>query len=81
MQAFISRVKSIEQAFAYHENVAHFIGERSWFADSFVFEPLLHRDGHISDIEHAGALSHKSDTSSVHISRAIEYAGPRPFQG
>ena len=28
---------------------------RSWFADAFVFEQLLHRDGLISDLEHAGA--------------------------
>ncbi len=27
---------------------------RSWFADAFVFEQLLHRDGMISDLEHAG---------------------------
>jgi hypothetical protein len=28
---------------------------RSWFADAFVFEQLLHRDGMISDLEHTGA--------------------------
>jgi hypothetical protein len=29
------------------------IGERSWCADAYVFEPLLHDDGHISALEHA----------------------------
>jgi len=50
--AFISRVQAAEEALKDKEAHA-VIGERSWCADAYVFEPLLHRDGHISKIEHA----------------------------
>jgi len=50
--AFVSRVQAAEEALKDHSAQA-VIGERSWCADAYVFEPLLHRDGHISQIEHA----------------------------
>jgi len=69
MAAFVSRVEAaekaleeaaLEQAETRKKNgdsdktkTKSLIGERSWCADAYVFEPLLHRDGHINKLEHA----------------------------
>jgi hypothetical protein len=52
--AFVTRVKAVEDALSSNPSTRDFIGERSWFADAYVFERLLHKDGHISQVEHAG---------------------------
>ncbi|KAJ1492551.1 P-loop containing nucleoside triphosphate hydrolase protein [Baffinella frigidus] len=52
MSAYITRVKSVEESMASRAETSRFIGERSWCSDAYVFEPLLYRDGHISDMEH-----------------------------
>lgn len=51
--AFVTRVKAVEDALADKPSVRDFVGERSWFADAYVFERLLRKDGHINDVEHA----------------------------
>ena len=58
MAAFVSRVQAAEEALQSaaadpDRSLTSLIGERSWCADAHVFEPLLHRDGHISALEHA----------------------------
>eukprot|EP00960_Hanusia_phi_P034327 750995-Hanusia_phi.AAC.2 len=56
--AFTTRVNSVESALVSSSSsspsssLPWMVGERSWFADSYVFEPLLHRDGHLNHIEH-----------------------------
>ncbi|EKX35077.1 hypothetical protein GUITHDRAFT_57327, partial [Guillardia theta CCMP2712] len=52
--AFTTRVKSVEEAISSTSSSSSpwMVGERSWFADSYVFEPLLHRDGHLNNMEH-----------------------------
>ena len=56
LAAFVSRVQAAEDALAQAEAAGapapRLIAERSWCADAYVFEPLLHRDGHVSDLEH-----------------------------
>lgn len=56
LAAFVSRVQAAEKALEFADSarrITSLIGERSWCADAYVFEPLLHRDGHISGCEHA----------------------------
>lgn len=52
MSAYITRVGSVEDAMSKASSTRRFIGERSWCSDAYVFEPLLYRDGHISEMEH-----------------------------